>query len=206
MKENDIVIAIQPINEIVINSVGIIKSIIQEGAHVHFVGDNKDVVAPVDSLQVIDSEKTGDQYQYKICNVCHIRKLVEEFEKNQRNSKGEVRRRPSCKICRTRIDGEKIKHAEKKRMNAERLPSKTVFECPICSKRTIIDVTARIVADHDHDTGMGREWICDSCNTGLGRFKDDVKILKVAIEYLESFEGDESEEVDSPHQVSLFEA
>lgn len=198
MKENDIIVAIQPINGIAINSVGIIKSIIQERVHAHFVGENKDVVAPFDSLQVIDAEKTGDEYKYKICNVCHIRKPVEEFQKNQRNSKGEVRRRPSCKICRKRIDGEKIKAVEKKRMKAERLPSKTIFECPICSKRTIIDVTAKIVADHDHETGMGREWICDSCNTGLGRFKDDVKILKVAIEYLESFEDS-----DSTSQIKL---
>ena len=50
---------------------------------------------------------------------------------------------------------------------------------------SIADVTAKLVKDHDHDTGMARDWICDSCNTGLGRFKDDVKLLKKAIAYLE---------------------
>ncbi|WP_230380692.1 endonuclease domain-containing protein [Helicobacter pylori] len=42
--------------------------------------------------------------------------------------------------------------------------------------------------DHNHDTGQGREWICDSCNTGLGRFKDNPKFLEKVIEYLKKYE------------------
>ena len=68
--------------------------------------------------------------------------------------------------------------------------TKPFLSCPVCEKRSIVAVTANIVADHDHDTGMAREWICDSCNTGLGRFKDDITILEVAIEYLKRFEND----------------
>jgi len=49
---------------------------------------------------------------------------------------------------------------------------------------TIVGITANLVRDHDHETGKGREWICDSCNTGLGRFKDDTKFLERVIEYL----------------------
>ena len=82
-------------------------------------------------------------------------------------------------------------------------PDKTVFVCPICEKQTVIGVTARIVRDHDHDTGMGRKWICDSCNTGLGRFKDDITILETAIEYLKRFEDDESDGSGSVGQFSL---
>ena len=39
---------------------------------------------------------------------------------------------------------------------------------------------------HDHKTGRPRAWICDSCNTGIGRFKDEIEILKNAIEYLKT--------------------
>ena len=74
-------------------------------------------------------------------------------------------------------------------MNEKRPPNKTVFVCPVCEKRTIVGITANIVADHDHETGKGREWICDSCNTGLGRFKDDIVILERVIDYLKRFEG-----------------
>ena len=59
-----------------------------------------------------------------------------------------------------------------------------LFECPICHKLTIPDVTANIVRDHDHRTGKGRDWICDSCNTGIGRFQDDPEIFKKIIDYI----------------------
>ncbi len=195
MKENDFVIATQSVNGIPVDSVGIIKSMLQEAAQVHFVGKNEDIIAPFDSLRVINVEQTGDEYPYKVCNMCHILKpTTEEFAINQYNKKGEPRRRPSCKSCRKIIEGTSITTPEKNRLNAERPSSKTVFECPICGKRTVVDVTAKIVVDHDRGTGTGRKWICDSCNTGLGRFKDNITILKIAIKYLEQFEGNESKD------------
>lgn len=57
-------------------------------------------------------------------------------------------------------------------------------KCPICQKRSIVGVTAKIVADHDHHTGDIRDFICDSCNTGLGRFKNGNDYLQNAINYL----------------------
>ena len=60
-----------------------------------------------------------------------------------------------------------------------------IFECPICKKRTIPGLTSKIVLDHNHSTGKVRGWICDSCNTGIGRFKDDTKLLEEAIKYLQ---------------------
>jgi len=35
------------------------------------------------------------------------------------------------------------------------------------------------------ETGKVRGPLCGSCNNGLGRFKDSVKLLERAIEYLE---------------------
>jgi len=50
---------------------------------------------------------------------------------------------------------------------------------------SIAGITANLVKDHNHQTGAGREWICDSCNTGLGRFKDDINLLHKVIQYLQ---------------------
>ena len=38
--------------------------------------------------------------------------------------------------------------------------------------------------DHNHGTGEFRGFLCDSCNTGLGKFKDDPELLNRAINYL----------------------
>jgi transcription elongation factor Elf1 len=64
-------------------------------------------------------------------------------------------------------------------------PENEPFECPICGKRTIAGVTSKVVLDHNHRTGEARGWICDSCNTGIGRFKDDIGLIKRAIKFLE---------------------
>ena len=121
------------------------------------------------------------EFPTKICNVCHILKPIADFAVNQ-NSKVGRTRRPSCNECRKGIDGIALKSSEKKRMN-EIKPEK-FFICPICKKSSIPNVTAHLVIDHDHDTGNAREWICDSCNTGLGRFKDNIELMQETIKYL----------------------
>lgn len=52
--------------------------------------------------------------------------------------------------------------------------------CEICEKVG----GRRLSYDHDHKTGRFRGWICRQCNLGLGYFKDDIAILKFAIDYL----------------------
>jgi hypothetical protein len=55
--------------------------------------------------------------------------------------------------------------------------------CPICQEPFI--KTPHV--DHDHITGKIRSLLCDSCNKGLGFFKDDPQILRDAADYLEKF-------------------
>lgn len=50
--------------------------------------------------------------------------------------------------------------------------------CKLCSEKPAACV------DHDHSTGRVRGLLCQGCNTGLGRFKDDPARLARAIEYL----------------------
>ena len=67
--------------------------------------------------------------------------------------------------------------------------SKQNGRCAICRKSEIQKIRGKIKAlsvDHCHKTGKVRGLLCDSCNNGLGRFKDSLKLLALAMEYLKS--------------------
>jgi hypothetical protein len=38
--------------------------------------------------------------------------------------------------------------------------------------------------DHDHTNNRVRGLLCQQCNTGLGKFQDNIRILQSAINYL----------------------
>ncbi len=187
IKIDNIVVNKATLSDIVNDSIGIIKAINGKNTMVLFVGLNKILRVDFNDLEVIDTDLTGKGYDRKICNICHILKLTEEFDVNQTDAKGRKTTRPSCKECRKNIDGVKLTTTEKKEMDKIKPEKGSIFECPICLKTTIVGITANLVRDHDHETGRGREWICDSCNTGLGRFKDDTKFLERVTSYLEKY-------------------
>ena len=43
----------------------------------------------------------------------------------------------------------------------------------------------RLHIDHYHVTGVVRGLLCQACNTGLGKFKEDPDLLRRAIKYLD---------------------
>lgn len=55
-------------------------------------------------------------------------------------------------------------------------------KCAICGEKELF---RRLSVDHDHKTGKVRGLLCFDCNTALGKFKDDVEMLKKAISYLQ---------------------
>lgn len=185
IKVGGYVVAKRNIKSIQERSVGLVKNISGEEITVFFIGVDMTMKIDGNHVAYLDIKKTGKPHKKKICNMCHLLKDMQEFAVNQTDAKGRKTTRPSCKVCRKAIDGEPLKPAEKRRLNA--MSPKDIFTCPICEKRSIVNVTAKFVIDHSHFTGMGREWICDSCNTGLGRFKDDSKLLQKVIDYLKKY-------------------
>lgn len=57
--------------------------------------------------------------------------------------------------------------------------AKSLSECIICGIET------SVVVDHDHVTGDVRGGLCQNCNLGLGHFKDNPELLRLAALYLE---------------------
>ncbi len=145
-------------------------------------GDN----IPNSILCEFDINQVGDSYEKKICNVCGKLLPVGLFSKNQNGKGNRTVRRPSCDSCRKIIDGKSISSKERRKW-AKTKPNLKVWTCPICHKTAIAGVTVKVVLDHDHQTGHPRAWICDSCNTGLGRFKDNIDTFQNAIKYLKKY-------------------
>jgi hypothetical protein len=165
------------------NDVGIVESEAEEGATIFFIRIWVKIKLDKNNFKIFNVGETGDGFPKKICNICH--KLLDtiQFARNQNGKNNRPVRRPSCNNCRKILEGMNLKP----KIRGEWFKNKPVnipFECPICGKRTIAGVTSKVVLDHNHITGEPRAWICDSCNTGIGRFKDDVALLQRAIAFL----------------------
>lgn len=53
-------------------------------------------------------------------------------------------------------------------------------KCAICLNEDI----RRLSVDHDHKSGKIRGLLCIKCNSGLGLFKDDRRLISRALRYL----------------------
>ncbi len=189
-----------------LNSVGQYRGKLTNGnLEIFFINESRLVQVEPQQVEEFDIHETGKKkthpcttcdgictcHDRKVCDRCYILKdRRTEFDRNQTDSKGRHTYRPSCIDCRATIDGVSMSATEKKRMRKTK--PNGIWTCPICRKLYIVEnMRAPPRMDHDHQTGKGRGWICDSCNTGLGRFKDDISILETAIEYLGEFENEE---------------
>lgn len=56
--------------------------------------------------------------------------------------------------------------------------------CKICKKPS---PRIRLHIDHCHKKKNVRALLCENCNRGLGMFKDDPTILRLAIQYLKKY-------------------
>lgn len=62
--------------------------------------------------------------------------------------------------------------------------------CAICKDKENLgykttNTIRKLAVDHCHNTGKIRGLLCFHCNTSLGKFKDNIKLLKRAINYLQ---------------------
>jgi len=167
------------------DSVGVVRDVGAHESMVYVIGQGADYMFPNGSLKAIDPAKTGVGHRKKICDICHVLKAHSEFARNQTQEGRRIVRHRSCRACRKNIDKKSMLSAAEKKA-AEKLRPKegALFRCPICRKQTIVGVTAKIVLGHRHGDGSEREFICDSCNTGLGRFNNGNDYLQNAIDYL----------------------
>lgn len=141
----------------------------------------------------------------KICTGCQEEKPYSLFYRGQRGIGG---RRSKCKQCdneRTKVWASKLTKEKHRQYNLHSQYKMTIddfnlmrkqqsYRCAICDRHED-EIKGVLGVDHDHrccPTGGKscgsciRALLCNDCNTGLGKFGDDISILKRAIEYISS--------------------
>jgi hypothetical protein len=144
----------------------------------------------------------------KVCTKCGVEKPLTEFHRNKQCKDG---RRPDCGACNVKSalasrermqaqdpEGFKLHRMEIIRKNRygvtperhAQLLEEQGGACAICGGQS----TYRVLSvDHDHACCPGpkscgecvRGLLCDPCNVGIGRFKDDPQLLMAAAAYLQ---------------------
>ena len=117
----------------------------------------------------------------KYCPRCEVVKGHDEFHRARSQYDGLS---AHCKACRA-IAGRRghfLRHYGLEPEDVEAMLVRQKWLCSIC-KRGIGRETAHV--DHDHDTGVVRALLCFTCNSALGKFRDDPAVLRRAACYLE---------------------
>ena len=124
-----------------------------------------------------------------ICPDCGLEKPPEDFPRNRRTKSG---RGAYCKACHNarnratvkRLHGDSRHYHLRQRYGigaaeVDELVDRQGGLCAICRRRSATQV------DHDHSSGKVRGVLCLECNAAIGAFKDSVRILYRAIDYLD---------------------
>lgn len=122
----------------------------------------------------IISIEVGD---LKYCTKCKETKNIElfGFQYKKRN-----KRKSYCKKCESFLLKEKTYN-----INLEEYKNALIKLdncCEICKKPN--ENGRDLYIDHCHKTNKIRGFLCNNCNTGLGKFKDSIELLNLAIDYL----------------------
>lgn len=104
----------------------------------------------------------------KTCIYCNQRKNAKSFPKHSLYKDKLDTRCKKCVKKHSKIRGKLHKKAP---------PKPEVCEC--CKK-----IPIKWCLDHDHTDDTFRGWICDKCNTGIGKLGDNIEGIVAAFNYL----------------------
>jgi Recombination endonuclease VII len=161
--------------------------------------------------------KTGKHYTltitngipHKSCSKCKESRPYSAFHKSNKNPKLNLSSR--CKRCQnyankdsyykylgSRILSGRIRHLKKYSLTIESYDSILKLQggvCSICKSDNPGKLKNNFHVDHDHSCcptkkSCGkciRGLLCETCNRGLGLFKDNIELVRLAYEYLNNF-------------------
>lgn len=138
--------------------------------------------------------------QTRICTKCKEELPLSEFHKDKSQPHGY---HYTCKKCRSeanrkyysssigQIKNRSYKLLSRYNLTLEQYEQMLIdqnYKCAICgSTDNKSSQHNSFMVDHCHETGEVRGLLCNLCNSVLGKARDDVKILRKSIEYLEKY-------------------
>lgn len=134
--------------------------------------------------------------QSKKCIKCFLEKSLSSFTKDSNQKDGLHYYCKSCKkslekIYRTPEKNRKYNLKRSFGLNPEQYNEMLRDQKGVCAICKNPETTVRqnkvqsLSIDHDHLTGKIRGLLCNNCNRALGKFGDNINILKNAVRYLE---------------------
>jgi hypothetical protein len=113
----------------------------------------------------------GVENMWQVCRVCNKLKHEKEFPVHSEIDKYARRQlRNVCRGCHS--DNRKLLL----KLNMEQ--GKPPNNCQLCDKEK------KLQLDHCHKTNKFRGWLCNDCNSGIGKLGDNIESLERAIQYL----------------------
>ena len=132
----------------------------------------------------------------KQCISCNNQKLLEDFYKDKSMPDGHTQQCKACRKARAKATHEK--HKDKRNFGRKYRHLKDLYGLDYKKYKTILMeqknkcnicncTMTKPVVDHNHTTGKVRSLLCQHCNSLIGFAKENKKVLKQAIKYLEKF-------------------
>lgn len=113
----------------------------------------------------------GIENMWQVCRTCFSLKHEKEFPVHSEIDKYARRQlRNSCRDCLN------LNRKLLFKLNLEQ--GKPPKDCQLCGKEK------KLQLDHCHKTNQFRGWLCNECNSGIGKLGDDIESLEHAIKYL----------------------
>jgi hypothetical protein len=109
----------------------------------------------------------------KDCKPAYRKPTEAQLDRKRAKQRANYRADPQPRLIQMRADQYALDYSV-----VESLVNGACFICESVEKSLHID--------HCHESGKVRGALCFNCNTALGKFKDDAKIVRRAFQYLEA--------------------
>lgn len=128
----------------------------------------------LDNFANIPKGRSAKYGKLNRCKKCHNEYMRNQRAKTPKKVLQERRRKRMLKHCyNMTIEDYNILFKEQKEC------------CAICKKHQSKD-NKKFAVDHNHNTNEIRGLLCNNCNSALGKFGDNIDVLKNAILYLQT--------------------